>query len=571
MESPENQKPNIEPRNNTNEQDEIFEPMSKESIDSDTLLKEKISSSEKIIDSFKKVWKESGIQDRFVIGLLASTMAYTAALPVIEYGKRKASEGEYKKAKDLLKEYVINNKESIPDIEKYNKAVELFGEDNLFWFDEKDEYIELEKDSKDTKRSDESISRINERLKSFHENRGSLMHSVYDAEDVDFFTKNKYVDELKNIQETIKNLDIENQDSVKISYEKDVTLGFTENMGLYEKFDTLKEETFEKIIYETYPKNWFLGEVKSISFLNKKDDNDDTNQYGKNIEAAAEMSMNDEAMNFFDYKDYFRKDQSHLLFEVLSHEVAHANDWSTNGSLKPKERIDLLIDVASRLDQEDRFYSYYVEESIITKDPQNKLYTKSTEYWAEICGEYFTNGKENLSPKDVELIERIIKIKDPEYSVERAIQKRKYILNNEVFRNGDELKDNLFTRNDLYTKKDNTEKESTVLSENWLWMPELEDYFNKNEKAWDFLDRNKEEIDSINRKNGYDYWDVDVYNMKDGKHTSLVFLEAVKLFKEASSARNNLTEVSKRYGSEVTDAKVYGLKQKIMKIYDNLE
>src|SRR5581483_9906052 len=49
------------------------------------------------------------------------------------------------------------------------------------------------------------------------------------------------------------------------------------------------------------------------------------------------------------------------FYETLMHELGHPNDWESSASLTTDERIDMLSDIASRVLEDDRYRSAYVE------------------------------------------------------------------------------------------------------------------------------------------------------------------------------------------------------------------
>jgi hypothetical protein len=350
--------------------------------------------------------------------ILISGVALFTAFPAIEYGKRLCAEDEYKKAKDMLNEYVINNSPETVDEEKLNKAMELFGSDNMSWFDYDGDFTN---DTAD----------INRDLRRYENKKNVFDYSYNTYSLTKFFTKNEHIEDLKEIQDRVNTISgFGSRDSTDIVYGENTAVGFRDGNNP-EEFDTLRQETFKKIIYETYPKNWFVNEVDAINLSNNKLDHNQ--KYAENSITTAQFNNADERMDFFGYKDLYENSPD-FVFGVLSHEAAHANDWDSNESLTPNQRLELALNIANRLDDKDRFMSEYVEELIVIKDSKDKLYTKTTEYWGEICEEYFTNGKGNLSPKDVEIIEKIIKIKDPDFNVDEAISKRVNIIQQDVYK-----------------------------------------------------------------------------------------------------------------------------------------
>ncbi|MBP6912339.1 MAG: hypothetical protein KBB86_00170 [Candidatus Pacebacteria bacterium] len=373
---------------------------------------------------------------------LISTVAFFTALPVVEQGKRMYADNEYDKAKEMLHEYVINNTPETPtpfqvDQEKYDKAVEMFGQDNLWWLEE------AETDNTDKENFDYDTASINRGIKHYETKRGVFDYVFKSSYSIPrFFSENHYLQDAKDIQDRINKLPkySENQtgkslDSTTISYDSDAVVGFRDRENK-NKFDTLRKETFKKIIYETYPKNWFNGDISSIVMHNTGDP-DTSYNYGSPVVAAAQMSRNNQKMEFFDYMNEFENNPE-WMFSVLSHESAHANDWGAIEGLNKNERLDFLTSLSERIYAPDRFISSYVEDKIVNENLKDRLYNRSVEYWAEICGEYFANGKGNLSPKDVKIIDKIIKIKDTDFSIDEALSRRFEIIHKDIYKVGPE-------------------------------------------------------------------------------------------------------------------------------------
>lgn len=100
---------------------------------------------------------------------------------------------------------------------------------------------------------------------------------------------------------------------------------------------------------------------------------------------------------------------------VLSHEIAHGNDWRTSLSMNAAQKADLLLDIGKRLQSEDRFKSSYVE-GINSVDKGAEFYNKAVEYWAEISEQFFTDPTQ-LPAEDFAIVARVISYSDPQFDV----------------------------------------------------------------------------------------------------------------------------------------------------------
>ncbi len=359
-----------------------------------------------VIDKLKKIKEALAVfPNDFKIGIISIGVLF-GSLELFELWKKQTAEDEFLKTKNLLNEYVISNN---LEKEDYSKAKDLFGEHNLEWFNES-----LSRNNKKFSRDTNEINKeINwqppNNLKAF-----------------EFFTTNEYIDKFQKIQrkiEFLRNKKTKQGDDIEIIEWATPVFGA-------ENLDTLHTETFTKIINETYPKNWFKGEVNSIYFT---EESYSSTNYGDTFQSSGYFEIESQDIVFLEFERIYKKN-FYSFFITLSHEAGHANDWRNNNSLNPKERLNLLMNIGERLTEDDRLISDYVEETIQNENPQDKLYNKATEYWAEICGEYFTNGPDNLSEKDVNLIENVIKIKDPDFNIAKSINDRAFIIKHNIFK-----------------------------------------------------------------------------------------------------------------------------------------
>jgi len=122
----------------------------------------------------------------------------------------------------------------------------------------------------------------------------------------------------------------------------------------------------------------------------------------------------------------------YIIENILSHEMAHANDWVSDMELSNEERLDLLLAVGSRLDAVPRYGSNYVE-AIENKNKKTERYFKAQEYWAEISAQYFRDPDE-LDAKDYLLVDGVVRKTDPNFNCRKSSRERKELIKKYVER-----------------------------------------------------------------------------------------------------------------------------------------
>jgi hypothetical protein len=164
-----------------------------------------------------------------------------------------------------------------------------------------------------------------------------------------------------------------------------------------------------------FPKGSLHGEVKCVKQVPSYSPNEGGKNLGlgKDWITIADCESSPDKENTIRLFNYTKDMNMVEILKNLSHEVGHANSWETDNELSLEERVDLLLDVVNRVQSKDRFYSAYVE-AIHNKDTRQKLYDKTTEYWAEIYSAYLTNP-ESLNYKDFNLVDKIVKKSDPNF------------------------------------------------------------------------------------------------------------------------------------------------------------
>jgi hypothetical protein len=162
--------------------------------------------------------------------------------------------------------------------------------------------------------------------------------------------------------------------------------------------------------YLLYPKGWINGEFGSVEFIDKK-----------HKKKAGDFTRFLGSQSVLIYRNTEDREYDSVVAPiqkgVFEHEFAHANDWDTDMDLNILERQQLLLSVHGRLTVSDRYQSDYYS-SFIDGTPEG-LYKSAKEYWAEICGEYFTNPQSFLEkyPVDFALVDEYVKKNDPSFDI----------------------------------------------------------------------------------------------------------------------------------------------------------
>ena len=167
-----------------------------------------------------------------------------------------------------------------------------------------------------------------------------------------------------------------------------------------------------KAFLDTMPANWAYGEISAIEGLEKSD----------NDKAEFNVLAVYKPGNFkiqFDKSDTRELSKGEVM-DILSHEIAHANDFSSDNELSTAEKDVLRDKLKERLAAPDRYMSPYVEKLIIDGVSS---FTVKKEYWAEICRVYMMDPTV-LNVEEFNLVQDYVKKNDPNYNWKDSIQKR---------------------------------------------------------------------------------------------------------------------------------------------------
>ncbi len=395
----------------------------------DTAKKESLSFGKK----FKKILKTTAKN------VLYASTVYAVTSIGFELKKRNQAEADYKNAKEMLSEYKTRN-DTASYREKYEKASKLFSSYQINFLQKPEEFNEfVDNNLNGFERSIEYEHRHQYDFKEIA--MFGLLRPVFTKNISSYLDENEYRDYFIHTQKAISRFDnhgSRSHDAEKYLHDtkrntsdpmlidQDAPITFERWFTEDKIKDTVHVEDIRNIIDNTYPKNWFNKEVNNIVIT--ADTTGLANsmaQYGMSGTEAAHYSTYDKEMLL---RAQSMKNNPKFFIDVLSHESAHANDWESNEDLTASERLDLLLAVQSRLHDSDQFVSWYVN-SIKTGD-----YSKSVEYFAVICAEYLSNGPKNMSPKDVKIVEFVLRKKDNGFNIIESIAKRQRIIQEQVYK-----------------------------------------------------------------------------------------------------------------------------------------
>jgi len=151
------------------------------------------------------------------------------------------------------------------------------------------------------------------------------------------------------------------------------------------------------MVLDSMPHSW-VESIEQIRFINEI--KEAPKHYGlKGREVAAQADRKNGNISYF--KNSYNQ-TGYGAVSVLTHEMAHLNDW-VNPRRPMPERVDLMYRTLNRVNSEDRYRSGYVE-AISNKDKRLELFIKTAEYWAEIV-KARTVDLRNLPIKDRELVD----------------------------------------------------------------------------------------------------------------------------------------------------------------------
>lgn len=180
-----------------------------------------------------------------------------------------------------------------------------------------------------------------------------------------------------------------------------------------------------KIVQETLPKGWLNNEVERIEY---EDVEQDVDYEGIKNKALASCYGNGRLNNKRKTEIIFyagsKRTSLDYVVGAINHEVAHANDWESDNEMTVAEKAALALKIGQRLKAKDRFMSSYVESIEYKNNKKKTRYLKATEYWAEICAQYFEDAT-RLNIKDYQIVDAHIRKTDPSFNwITAAVRRR---------------------------------------------------------------------------------------------------------------------------------------------------
>lgn len=167
-----------------------------------------------------------------------------------------------------------------------------------------------------------------------------------------------------------------------------------------------------------YPDAWITGNIVKVTLHNEKFGRPlSYSSFGK---TAGQFNRETKTIDIFGATI---TDKNLIKFDrVITHELAHSNDWINSDDLTVAERIDLLAKIYARTLSQDRYISTYVE-SVTGRDYATLISTRCEEYFATISEAYFNNPTE-LNYKDYQIIHDLVSKKNPTYDIEEGMRIR---------------------------------------------------------------------------------------------------------------------------------------------------
>lgn len=323
-----------------------------------------------VLEKLRNLWRDSpGIRPVIIaLGLEAASFGPHVAEKLKEHVDIQAD----------LQTVETEDQQLEADQEKFERLHEMFGSFSPFSFEDK------------KLRVDEQRSRLEQEMQSFSFFKGaSSERSVV----------NKWVERL-------------------IAHESDPEKSKPDSLQttpVETKTGTFDEKEIRELLVTTYPKGWVENEVSSIEQVGESQKMPERYGTGGEVAGICAGGQGKERSQIVLLRPTRSDDAKYVLNDLIPHELGHANDWNNDSEMTSAERVNLLISVGERLDDSDRFRSWYVEH-IQNKDGQHERYTRATEYWAEICAAYFSTP-DFMNIKDFELVDGVVKKGDPKYNL----------------------------------------------------------------------------------------------------------------------------------------------------------
>lgn len=159
---------------------------------------------------------------------------------------------------------------------------------------------------------------------------------------------------------------------------------------------TYPAESVKDFILQAFPQGW---NNQIAQFSQNPEHKKMFSEYGIDSESEAittptKKEGKDVSITITSQEIPINTDQRAVM-ETLRHEICHANDWENAQSVKSSERFEILKRLLERISAGNRFHSRYVEGiQIVDGDEPKYYFRKVSEYWAEICSQWFEDKGE---------------------------------------------------------------------------------------------------------------------------------------------------------------------------------
>ncbi len=177
-------------------------------------------------------------------------------------------------------------------------------------------------------------------------------------------------------------------------------------------------ESVRNFILQAFPKRW---NAQLVEFSQKPETTDMSKEYG--IDSTAEMTTRTTREKEKDAIVTIKSNlipvvhDSKALTGTLSHEICHVNGWEDAQTVGLEERFTLVKNLLGRISASNRFYSSYVEDiQVVDGDEPKYYFHKISEYWAEICSQWFEDESE-LPLEDYVIVSDWISLFDSGYNL----------------------------------------------------------------------------------------------------------------------------------------------------------
>ena len=168
----------------------------------------------------------------------------------------------------------------------------------------------------------------------------------------------------------------------------------------------------------TLPRGWVKREVVSMGTTKNKKEAEYMSFEG------ISATFNGESGRITFSPEVVKTQERSFNVHVISHEVAHGNDFLTDADTTWNERYFLYKRLKDRLKSENRMKTYYL---IFLEKEFNKgnfgWVSLAREYWAEICAQYMSDPTQ-LHIDDFKLVHEFVVKNEPDYKWRERLGER---------------------------------------------------------------------------------------------------------------------------------------------------